>query len=227
MGTRGRAVVWGVGLTLVGAIGILWALNGRGPDPDQIKAELAVRIDELNKIPTPEAVRRDALAEELLNEERYQNHAKALWLKLDRAHRAIHAEAQAERAARKEIPPFLARCKALSSVDPAVLHALYDELRAHLDNYGTTRFGADLRKIEAELKARLEALPKPVTALDVMELNRKTRALMAVSLFDEALRLIEEFMRKPGAREVADRIDPSAKAIREKADAARRAPRPR
>jgi hypothetical protein len=227
VGTRGRAVVWGVGLTLVGAIGVLWAINAAGPDPDQIKAELAARIDDLNKIPTTDAIRREALAKELLDDERYRQHAKALWLKLERAYRAIQTEAQAERAARKEVPPFLARCKELSAVPPAAVQALYDELRAHLDNYGMTRFGADLRKVEAELKARLEALPKSVTSLDVVELNRKTRMLVAGSQFDEALRLIEEFLRRPGAREVVDRIDPSAKAIQAKADAARRAPRPR
>src|SRR5438874_4165071 len=109
MTKQGKAMLWGVGVTLAGAIGVLWALGNVGPDPTAIKAELEMRTEELHKIPQEEAVRRDALAEELLANEEYKTHAKALWLKMERIHRPIHDAAQLERAASKEVPPFLAR----------------------------------------------------------------------------------------------------------------------
>lgn len=214
-------MLWGVCVTLLIAIGALWALGRVGPDPTAIKAELEMRLEELNKIPPEEAMRRDALAHQLLAEESYQEHAKALRLKLERIHRPIHDLAMLEQAALKEVPAFLARSKDVSKVNRADLELLIGEARVHVNNYGTTRFGDPLRKRLAELTARLESMlksmPKPVTAPDVVELNHKSKAALRTGRFSDALDLIEEFLKRPGAQEYLKQIDPSAEKVKKDA----------
>src|SRR5205807_1161681 len=112
----------------------LWALGNVGPDPTAIKTELEMRTVELHKIPQEEAVRRDALAEELLANEEYKTHAKALWLKMERIHRPIHDAAQLERAAAKEVPPFLARSKDTSALERDDHKLLIGEARSLINN---------------------------------------------------------------------------------------------
>jgi hypothetical protein len=222
MTRQGKIMLWGVGVTLLVAIGALWALGHVGPDITAIKAELEMRIEELNKIAPEEAIRLDDLAEELLENEEYKQHAKALWLKVERLHKPIHDAAQLERAALKEVPPFLARSKDVSKVSRADLELLIGEARAHVNNYGTTRFAEPLRKRLAELTAKLESMPKPVTAPEIPEQNRKVQEALRAGRFSDAWDLVEEFMKRPGAREFGNQIDPSLDSIKSKAAAAAR-----
>jgi len=208
----------GVGITLVLAIGALWALNHVGPDPTAIKTELEMRIEELNKIPIEEAIRRDALAHELMDNMEYKTYAKALWLKVERIHRPIHDAAQLERAATKEVPPFLARSKDVSKIARADLELLIAEARSLVNSHGATRFGGALRKRQVELAAKLESMPKPVTAPEVPELNQKVKSMLRAGRFSDALDLMEEFLKRPN--EYAKQIDPSAETVKAKAAAA-------
>ncbi len=204
---RGRSIVWVVGLILLGAIGVLGAINISGRKPEEIKAELEGRIAELNKIPAEEAVRKDTLAEELLANEEYKNQAKALWLKLERAHRPLHDAAQLETAATKEVPPFLARSKDLPKANHEDLKLLIGEARTLINNYGSTRFGDPLRQRMDKLTAALESLPKPVTALDFLDLSGKVTLAQKQGHFSPSLDLLEEFMKRPGAKEYGAKAD--------------------
>jgi hypothetical protein len=219
MTRQGKIMLWGVAVTLVIAIGALWALGHVGPDPTAIKAELEMRIEELNRIPPEEAIRRDTLAHELRDTQDYKDHAKALWLKVERLHRSIHDAAELERAATKEVPAFLARSKDLSKVTRADLELLIGEARTLVNNYGATRFGDPLRKRQGELAAKLESMPKPVRAPEVPELNRKVKDALRAGRFSDALELVEDFLKRPGALEYITQIDSSADAIRAKAAA--------
>jgi hypothetical protein len=200
---RGRSIVWLVGLILLGAIGVLWGISISGRTPAEIKAELEAKIEALNKIPAEEAVRKDALAEEMMDNEEYKNHAKALWLKLERAHRSLHDAAQLEKAAAKEVPPFLARSKEFSKLLHEDLKILIGEARTLINNYGSTRFGDPLRKRMDELTAALDSLPKPVTAREFLDLSGKVTMAQKQGHFSDAIALIEDFMKRPGAKEYA------------------------
>jgi len=198
---RGRTIVWVVGLILLGAIGVLWGLNQMGPKPDEIKADFAARIEALNKIPDEEAVRKDALAEEYLANEEYKQYAKALWLKLEKAHRSLHDAAQLDRAAQKEVPPFLARSKDLSKAIHEDLNLLIGEARSLINSYGASRFGEPLRKRMDELTAKLESLPKKVSAPDFMSLMGKVTLEQKAWHFSGVMDLIDEFLKRPGAKD--------------------------
>jgi hypothetical protein len=200
MAMRGRSIVWVVGLILLGAIGVLWGLNQMGPKPDEIKADFGTKIEALNKIPDEEPVRKDALAEEYLANEEYKQYAKALWLKLEKAHRSLHDAAQLDRAAQKEVPPFLARSKDLSKANHEDLKLLIGEATSLINNYGASRFGEPLRKRLDELTAKLESLPKQVTALDFLDLSGKVTLEQKQWHFSGVMDLIDEFLKRPGCK---------------------------
>ena len=217
MAKRRTTIIWATCLILVAAIGVLWAIGRIGPDPAAIKAELEARIEELNKIPAEEAIRKDALAEEHLANDLYKQYAKALWLKLERAHRSIHDAALLERAAAKEVPPFLARCKDLSKVERAELQMLIGEARSLLDNYGATRYADALRKTRLALDERFAALPPLVTAQDVIELTRKVQQALTEGHFSGAQDLIKDFQKRPGAPEYQAKVEIQQESLRQKA----------
>jgi len=154
------------GLLLVGAITVLGILRAASADPDQIKAELAQEILTLNRIPPGEAIRKDEKAEEILASEEYRKYGAGIYLRLEKVHSGLHEAAELERSAQKVVPRFLARCADPEKVPPKELPTLADEARAHLGNYGGTRFGPPLRerlrKIE-DLSTR-KAGPGPATA---------------------------------------------------------------
>ena len=220
MATRGRSLVWSTGLILVGAIGVLGAINAAGPKPEEIKAQLEARIEELNKIPAQEAVPKDALAEELLANEEYKEHAKALWLKVERAHRPLHDAAQLDRAAQKEVVPYLARSKDFSRLDREDLKLEIGEGRTLIDTYGRTRFGEALRKRLEDLAAKLESLPKPVEPQEILDLQRKVMKALSEGHFSAAMDLITELQKRPGALDYKGKIEPLIASIRSKAAAA-------
>jgi hypothetical protein len=220
MKTRGRSLVWIICLILAGAIGVLWAINEAGPQPKEIKARLEARIEELNKIPAEEAIRKDALAEELLANEEYQHHAKALWLKVERAHRPLHDAAQLDRAAQREVAPYLARSRDFSRLGREDLQLLIGEGKTLIANYGQTRFGAALRKREQELTAKLESLPKLVEPQDILELQRNVIRPLSEGHFSDAKALIDELVKRPGAEVYRGKIEPLIASIQSKAAAA-------
>jgi hypothetical protein len=208
------------GLILVTMIGILGILHATAFDPATVKAELERRIAELDGLPAEEAIRKDTLAEELLANDQYKQHARALYLKVERAHPRLHDAARLEREAAKVVPAFLARCKDLSRLAPSDLQLRSDEARSHVNNFGSTRYGPALRKLQAELKARLESAPRSVTPTDVIELSRKVYQTVAEGHFSPAIDLIADFMKRPGTLEYNPQIQPLREMIAQKAAAA-------
>jgi hypothetical protein len=217
---RGRKVVWVAGLILVATIGILGILHATAFDPATVKAELERKIEELNRIPAEEAIRKDTFAEELLANASYKEHARALYLKVERAHPRLHDASQLEREALKIVPSFLARCRDLSRLAPADLDLLLDEARSHFNNFAATRYGSALRKAQEALKAKLESAPRSVTPPEVVELSRKVHQSVAEGHFSAAIDLIAELMKRPGALEFNPQIQPLRKTIAQKAAAA-------
>lgn len=195
----------GLGFALI--IGGLVVYNASTPDPAAIKADLEQKMAELQKLPPERIAAQDARAEELLAIEDYSKYARSLWLKLDRLHAGLHEAAKRDRAAEKEVPPFLARCKDLTHLTPEELSLRAGEGRSLRDSHGSSRFGPILKialdsiaRRQDELRAKeLEDLKKvlrreevsPATA--VIELQRQVRVLVKQEQFAEALGLIDRF----------------------------------
>lgn len=195
--TAKRQTVLGLtaGAILAAAIGILGVLHATAFDPADVQAELEVRIAELNAIPDTEPVRKDAFAEKLLADESYRTHARALYAKIERAHPKLHEAAQVDRAAQKEVLPFLARCKDLAKIPKAELPDLLSEARSLLSKYPTTRFGDLLRANVQALQQAVDAIPR-VSPQDVMTLSRDVKKWTHEGRYAAAYAAVKEFQKK-------------------------------
>lgn len=132
-------------------VGILGAIRASGPDRDAIRDALTQEMAALDAL---DVVRKDRRIEELMAVEDHQTHARALWLKLERMHGPAHQAAKAEEAARRAVPPFLARTANLDQVPAADLQALDDEARALQNEHGSGRSGPALADVRARIAAR-------------------------------------------------------------------------
>src|SRR6185295_8816686 len=149
-----RLTAVGLGLALV--IGVLVVVHSLQPDADAIKADLQKKLAELEALPPEQALLKDARAEELLAVEDYSIHAKALRLKLERLHAGLHEAATRDRAAAKEVPPFLARCRNLQGLAIKELDLRAGEGRSLLASHGGTRFKSSLQEALHEVEKRRE-----------------------------------------------------------------------
>ena len=100
-----------IGLVIAAVLGVLGVLHALTPDAEAIRAALNVEMEKLPDDP----VRRDRRIEELMADEDYRKHARALWLKLERLHGPAHQAAKADDDARKAVTPFLARAATSSA----------------------------------------------------------------------------------------------------------------
>ena len=192
---RQNVIALTAGATLAVAIAVLAAVKNNEPDPEMFRVELLKRIEELDRIPAVDAIRKDAMAEELLRNENYRKHALSSLVKLERAHPKLHEAANQERAAAKEVPNFLARTKDLARVPPDELDALQGEVRSLLRNYGTTRYGDELRRVEQELKVRCDMIIR-CTAKDVVDLSVEVLKLAQEGHYAQGYRMVSDFERK-------------------------------
>jgi DNA-directed RNA polymerase subunit H (RpoH/RPB5) len=177
------------------ALGVLGILHATAFDPETVRVEAQSRYDQLNRIPENDPIAREALAKELLANEQYREHAKGILLKIERAYPKVHEAATLERTARREVPPFLAKCKDLRRVPLDELDALHGEGRSLLRNYGTTRYGDELRKVVDELKVRCGMIPR-CTANDVVALSGEVQRLLKEGKEADAEDRIREFVKK-------------------------------
>jgi hypothetical protein len=200
-----------LGAILLGAIAILGILRAASPDPARIKSELGQELEALNRIPPEEALRKDAKAEEILTNEEFREHARALYVKVEKIHPRLHEAAELERAAQRVVPRLLARCVNLEQLLPKELHALSDEARAHLGNYGATRFGVALRDVLRKIDDLLTRKPEPDPrtgaekspedgeapgAERLVKVQREVGEAVRNERFSSALEVIDRFLKR-------------------------------
>lgn len=182
------------------AIGGLVLANVLRFDPRTVQKELEERFAEIQRLPEDEVLKRDAALEELIRNDSYREHAKVQLREVDRAHNKIHEPAMLELEAKKTVAPFLARCKDLSRLSPQEVRLLYDESRSHLLNYGSTRQGAPLREVQAQLKALLDQQVR-IEPKEVLELQKDVIKATDAGKFKDASELIAAFRKRPGSNE--------------------------
>jgi hypothetical protein len=167
MMTRRPAVlafaIGGVIAALLGALGILHAI---APDAEALRAALSLEIDRIEALPPDDPVQKDRRIEELLDVEDYRKYARSLQVKLERLHGPTHQAARADQAARKAVPPFLARCRSLEGTSPEELRTLDDEARSLQNEHGSTRFGPALAEIRGRLSSRMAAAVPACSEMD-------------------------------------------------------------
>ena len=198
MAGRRHRRFWVAAGILVVAIGGLLAANLLAFDPKDVQVEVRGKRAEYHRIPEEDYLKRDVLLHELLDNPSYREHAKALYREIERDHAKVHEPAMLELEAKKTAAPFLARCKDLSRLPPEEIRLLYDESRSHLLNYGSTRQGAPLRDVQAQLKTLLEKQVR-IEPKEIIELQKEVIKLTDAGRFKEASELVSTFRKRPGS----------------------------
>ncbi|HVR85780.1 MAG TPA: hypothetical protein VMU54_15790 [Planctomycetota bacterium] len=175
-----------IGLGLAAASGILGVLHASRPDREALRAEFSREIDRAEALPAEDPVKKDRRIEELLAAGEHETHARALWLRLERLHGPAHRAAQADEAARRSVPPFLARCSALDGKTPAELRSLDDEARSLQDVHGFTRFGTALVEVRGRLSTALAACLQSCNELEHFHLLQDIQTDRIAGRFAEA-----------------------------------------
>jgi hypothetical protein len=208
---RRHNVFW-IAAALVVAIGGLAVANLLAFNPDDVKKEFE---REFAQLPQDDVIRRDTLMHGMLANESYQNHAKAQYRDLERAHPRTHDAAQLEREAMKAVPPFLARCKDLSTAPADELRRLHDEAQTHLANYGGTRQAGPLREALNRVKERLEKQDK-VGPKELLELQKAVHDHCRAGRIAGAKDAITAFRRRPGSNAYAVQLRELDETVRRK-----------
>lgn len=202
---RRHRLFWVCAAILLLAIGGLVVANVLTFNPKTVQEELEKKLAEYRALPEDDALKRDAFLHDLLGNESYQTHAKALYRDVERAHGKVHGPAELELEAKKTVLPFLARCRDLSRLPSEEIRLLYDESRSHLANYGSTRQGPPLREVQGKLKELLEKQDK-IDPKEIVELQKAVLKACDAGKFQEASALIDAFRKRPGSVDYAAKI---------------------
>ncbi|HLY10448.1 MAG TPA: hypothetical protein VKW04_14190, partial [Planctomycetota bacterium] len=189
---RPAVLATSIGLGIAALLGVLGLLHGIAPDDEALRSEVGRSLLEIDAMSATDPGAKDRRLEELLAVEDYKKYARSLWLKLDRMHGPVHQAAQADRAAGKAVPPFLARCSALDGRSPDDLRALEDEARALQNDYGATRFGAALTDARRRIAATLAGAAPACSTLDHFRLEGEIEKDRLAGRFAAAVKRIVE-----------------------------------
>ena len=181
--------IGGVIAALLGALGILHAIS---PDAEALRAALSLEIDRIEALPPGDPVQKDRRIEELLDVEDYRKYARSLQVKLERLHGPVHQAAQADVAARKAVPPFLARCRSLEGTSSEELRILDDEARSLQNEHGSTRFGPALVEVRSRLAKQSAAASPRCTEADHFRLSQEAEKDRIEGRFASAVRRIDD-----------------------------------
>lgn len=173
---------------IVAALGALGIVRAMGPDREALRAELKDALDRADAL---EPAAKDRRLEELLANEEYQAHARAQWLRAEKMHGPAHQAARAEEAARKAVPPFLARCADLDGKPSDDLRSLDDEARSLQNEHGATRHAPALKDARDRIASRLAAKPPGCNDLDHFRIQQEAQKERLAGKYAAALKRLQ------------------------------------
>jgi hypothetical protein len=193
---RPAALALSIGLIIAALLGVLGILHALAPDGDAIRVEMGRALQEIEAMPDADPVAKDRRIEDVLEVKDYQKYARSSWTKLDRMHGPVHQAKDAELAARRVVPAFLARCSSLDGKSPGELRDLEGEAQALRNEHGRTRFGPALTDALARIQSKLALLTPACTDLDHFRILQEIERERLAKHFTEALKKIDEAVAK-------------------------------
>ena len=122
--------------------------------PEEIKADLKARWEAASKLQDKEPVKFENEANEIVANDKFKKYGGELYRGIVKQMPVIHKNAEEQKAAEKDVAPFLSRVK-VSKSDPKKLEAeadaLYEEARSLLSRYQTSSYGPELTAIRDEM----------------------------------------------------------------------------
>jgi hypothetical protein len=214
---KGKIIAACVALGLLGLGGIMVVVLMGQDKPDEIKADLKLRVDAMNKITDP--VKKEQEAEDIKANDKFKKYGAKLYLDVVKALPKFHADAVEQKAADDEVRPFFQRyttAKGDEEKMKADMDGLYDEAKSLADKYASSNHAEKLRTIRDELKDKLE---KSKSAKDysipLVNLKRDVEALLKEGKCKDAVKSVDEFGVKFSEKDDADLFN-KLKEVRER-----------
>ena len=201
---RGKtiAILVSVGLAVVG--GILYMISSKTVNSEQVKTLAKTDIEALEKIPENDILKRYDKAVEILGNADYDRYAKGEIQPAVRVRNDLQGRVDLEKRAGPVLKPFFERYRALKEGPPEEYkkqaESMYEIVKVHYDNFGTTSYEAELAEIRKELKEILENVGPSWSQL-MPQLVRDVQKQIEAGNFANGLALITEFGSKHGAKD--------------------------
>jgi pSer/pThr/pTyr-binding forkhead associated (FHA) protein/uncharacterized coiled-coil DUF342 family protein len=203
---KGKMIAVGAVVAVLAIGGIFYAIASSQIKPEEIKAEMAKKIKDMEKF-KDKPIELDDEVHRFLNEyEPVKKHVMSIYAKIEKDHGAVHITAENLRKATKEVQPFFNKFAA-AKVKPddfkAQAQSLYDECRSLVDSHGGTVHGDKLREMQNELKGILEQAG-PDWPSKIVPLQGEVRSAAKKGDFVGANKLIDDFGKEFNEKEKLD-----------------------
>lgn len=192
---RGYALLVVVAV-LAAAGGTLLILNLLKPDPAKIKQRCIRELKDLQARAGLDPEILEAGFDSLLADEEYPKHAADIRRQVEKMKLTVHRAAIAQKEARADCVPYLARTQNVAAIPESELARLCDEGEALLARHAGTRPAEPVEVRVRELQARLAAKnAKRVEPLDLLRLQTESLGDLRNSRFAAARDRVDAFER--------------------------------
>lgn len=154
-----KVIAIGAAGGILALIGILVAIHSGQDNPEEIKAELKAKIEEIEKLPPERISDKYNALKKLQEESKYDiKNCGAVRKQLDKAVEDTRPLAERQQNAVKDVEPFLEKlAKDEASLDTPKAQSLLDQASSLLNDYGTTPYRERLENAKKKLIEWLEA----------------------------------------------------------------------
>jgi len=201
--TKGKSIAIGVGVGLVLLGGALYAISAQTVNSDQVKLKAEEAVKQLELIPESEHEKRLAMIDDILANPDFVKYAKEKIHPAARIREETKKRVDLEALAATNAKRFLDEYNTLKE-GPAEnfkkeWDRLYDTVKVLFEKFERTRFGAELGKVRAELKANMENVG-PNWSDEIVKLSRDVSRMIAAGQFNTAMLEVEAFGTKFGEK---------------------------
>jgi len=197
---KGRVIALSVGVGLLALGGVLFAASMGQVNSEEVKKQCLQEVQACLALPDAEVFKKATLGEGILANPDYRKYSPVELRPLEKAWPEIKARAELEKKAGTEVKAFLDKYRDLKEGPPAEYEkqsdSLYDQVKLHLDAYGTTTFGPKLTEVRNEVMKYLENRMSTTWTAEVVQLRKGVQKAIDAATYGAALVTINEFGAK-------------------------------
>jgi len=197
---KGRMIALSVAVGLLARGGARFTASMGQVNSEEVKKQCLQEVQACLALPDTDVFKKATLGEGILANPDYRKYAPVELRPLEKAWPEIKARAELEKKAGTEVTAFLNKYRDLKEGPPAEYEkqsdALYDQVKLHLEAYGTTTFGPRLTEIRNEVMKYLENRMSKTWTDEVVQLRKSVQKAIEAGTFGAALGLIDEFGKK-------------------------------
>jgi hypothetical protein len=196
---KGKAIALAVGIGIVVLGGILFVISSGTKNSEEVKKQALEEMKQLEAIPENEYEKRLEKIDAIITNPDYVKYALAEIDPARRMREPVAAKVKLQKDANGIVKPWIEKYKTLKNGPiedfKPKWNDLYDELRAHLESYGTTTFGPELTAIRNELKELIENIG-PSWNEELPKFRNEITRLINAKNYNQGLVEVENFQKK-------------------------------